>query len=156
MFAKRISRIMLVAFTAAMLSGCYFGRSTIRASDGGRYDIYADGSYLCSTGDDCSVTTRGIFGSTLFQAQQGDMVVGQRNLSRDVTLASILWMPFTCYLSVFIYQAYPDEIVIPVDQSLVPESSRSTWQTESSPSPTTSSGSSNVSGGGSVWDRPIY
>ena len=157
MFAMRISRVVLVAFVAAMLSGCYFGRSTIRASDGGHYDIYADGSYLCSTGDDCSVSTRGVFGSTLFEAQQGGTVVGQRNVSRDVTLASILWMPFTCYLSVFAYQAYPDEIVIPINQVMVPEPKRDAWNAESTPSQSTTTPTTNTNtSGGSVWDKPIY
>ena len=154
MFAERICRITLVAFTAAMLSGCYFGRSTIRASDGGNYDIYADGVYLCSTDEDCSVTTRGAFGNTLFEAQKGETVAGQRSVSRDVTFASVIWMPFTYCLSLFIYQAYPDEIVIPIDQDRVPVVQGSAWQTDSSPS-AASSGSSNASGG-SVWDRPIY
>ena len=145
---------MLVAFTAAMLSGCYFGRSTIRTSDGGNYDIYADGRYICSTDGDCSITTRGAFGNTLFEAQKGETVVGQRSLSRDVTFASVIWMPFTYCLSLFIYQAYPDEIVIPVDQDKVPLAGNS-WQTESSSVPSGSSGATHTTGG-SAWDKPIY
>ena len=146
---------MLVAFAAAMLSGCYFGRSTIRASDGGNYDIYADGRYLCSTDDgECSVSTRGAMGKTLFEAQKGETVVGQDIVSREVTFASVIWMPFTYCLSLFVYQAYPDEIVIPVDQDKVPLAGNS-WQAESSPVPSASSKTTNTTGG-SVWDKPIY
>ena len=146
---------MLVAFVAAMLSGCYFGRSTIRASDGGNYDIYADGVYLCSTDEDCSVTTRGAFGNTLFEAQKGETVAGQRSVSRDVTFATVMWMPFTYCLSLFIYQAYPDEIVIPIDPAVAPVNSESSWQAESSSTSSTTTRTTE-STGGSVWDKPIY
>ena len=155
MFAKLLCRITTVAFVAATLSGCYFGRSTIRAADGGNYDIYADGRYICSTGDECSISTRGAMGKTLFEAQKGETVVGQDIVSREITLATVLWMPFTYCLSLFIYQAYPDEIVIPVDQSVLPVTQGNPWRSESSPQPAASSGSSNASGS-SVWDRPIY
>ena len=155
MFAMRVSRIVLVAFVAAMLSGCYFGRSNIRTSDGGNYDIYVDGRYLCSTDEDCSITTRGAFGNTLFEAQKGNRVVGQRNVSRDVTAASILWMPFTCYLSIFVYQAYPAEIVIPIYDDVKPEPTRNAWREETSENPSTSTEESNTSGV-SAWEKPIY
>ena len=136
---------MLVAFSAAMLSGCYFGRSTIRASDG---------RYVCSTDEDCSIGTRGAMGKTLFEAQKGETVVGQDIVAREITFASVIWMPFTYCLSLFVYQAYPDEIVIPVDQDKVPLAGNS-WQAESSPVPSASSKTTNTTGG-SVWDKPIY
>lgn len=154
MFAKRISRIVLVALATAMLSGCYFGRTAIRVSDGGNYDIYADGRYICSTDEECSVTTRGAMGKTLFEAQKGETVVGQDIVSREITFASVIWMPFTYFLSLFLYQAYPDVIVIPVEQEKVPLAGN-TWQPESSPVPSSSSGTSATTGG-SVWDKPIY
>ena len=131
-----------------MLSGCYFGRSTIRTSDGGNYDIYADGRYVCSTDGDCSITTRGAMGKTLFEAQKGETVAGQDIVSREITLASVLWMPFTYCLSLFIYQAYPDEIVIPINRDYVP-SQGNAWQSDKQ-----NPASNNA--GGSVWDRPIY
>lgn len=148
MFASRICGIMLVALVATMLSGCYFGRSTIRTTDGGTYDIYADGRYLCSTDEDCSISTRGGMGKTLFEAQKGDHVVGQDIVSREITAATVLWMPFTYCLSLFLYQAYPDEIVIPVESGSAPLMQES-WQSESSGTPAPSVG-------GSVWDKPIY
>ena len=143
MFAKRISRIVLVALATATLFGCYFGRTAVRASDGGSYDIYADGRYICSTDEECSVTTRGAMGKTLFEAQKGETVVGQDIVSREVTFASVVWMPFTYFLS-----------LIPVDQEKVPLAGN-TWQPESSPVPSSSSGTSATTGG-SVWDKPIY
>ncbi|PWJ67405.1 hypothetical protein SAMN05720473_101276 [Fibrobacter sp. UWB15] len=154
MFALRIFRIATLAMVTALLSGCYFGRSAIRTSDGGNYDIYADGRYICSTDGDCSITTRGGMGKTLFEAQRGDVVVGQDIVSREITFASVIWMPFTYCLSLFIYQAYPDEIVIPVNQDKVPQTVYS-WQQEPTPVPSSSSGTTSTTGG-SVWDKPIY
>ncbi|WP_405339943.1 hypothetical protein [Fibrobacter sp.] len=145
---------MLVAFSAAMLSGCYFGRSTIRTSDGGSYDIYADGRYVCSTDEDCSIGTRGAMGKTLFEAQKGETVVGQDIVAREITFASVIWMPFTYCLSLFVYQAYPDEIVIPIDQDKVAQTTTS-WQPGTSTVPSASSETNNATGG-SVWDKPIY
>ena len=147
---------MLVALVATMLSGCYFGRSTIRTTDGGTYDIYADGRYLCSTDEDCSISTRGGMGKTLFEAQKGETVVGQDIVSREITFASVIWMPFTYCLSLFVYQAYPDEIVIPIDPALVPANSGNSWQAESSPTPSATTTRTTQSTGGSVWDKPIY
>lgn len=146
MFAMRMCRIMVAVMFTAMLAGCYFGRSTIRASDGGTYDVYADGRYICSTDEECSVTTRGAWGKVLFEAQKGSHVVGHDIVSREITAASVLWMPFTYFLSLFVYQAYPDEIVIPIDSSAIPVQ-QPTWQSESS---------ENSSVGGSVWEKPIY
>lgn len=154
MFAQRIFRVATLALVTALLSGCYFGRSAIRTSDGGSYDIYADGRYICSTDEDCSITTRGGIGKTVFEAQRGDVVVGQNIVSREITFASVIWMPFTYCLSLFVYQAYPDEIVIPVNQDKVPLTSNS-WQAESTPVPSSSSGTTSTTGG-SVWDKPIY
>ena len=150
MFAMKFCRVASVVFVTAMLSGCYFGRSSIRTSDGGTYDIYNNGRYICSTDGDCSVTTRGAFGSTIFEAQKNGTTVGERSISRDITLASVLWMPFTYCLSIFIYQAYPDEIVIPVDAGKIPRSEGSPWRESEQETP--ASGNA----GGSVWERPIY
>jgi hypothetical protein len=154
MFAQRIYRVAALALVTALLSGCYFGRTAIRTSDGGTYDIYADGRYLCSTDEECSITTRGAMGKTVFEAQKGETVVGQDVVSREVTAATFLWMPFTYFLSVFLYQAYPDEIVIPVDPSVVPMASDS-WGAKSAPVPSATSQTTNTTGG-SVWDKPIY
>ena len=150
MFAMRFCRVASVAFIAVALSGCYFGRSSIRTADGGTYDIYTNGRYICSTDGDCSVTTRGAFGSTIFEAQKNGTTVGQTSVSREITLASVLWMPFTYCLSLFVYQAYPDEIVIPVDADKVPYSSGSPWRANAQEKP------ASENAGGSVWDRPIY
>lgn len=154
MFALRIYRVATLALVTALLSGCYFGRTTIRTTDDGIYDIYADGRYLCSTDEECSITTRGAMGKTVFEAQKGETVVGQDVVSREVTAATFLWMPFTYFLSVFLYQAYPDEIVIPVDPSVVPMASDS-WSAKSAPVPSATSQTTNTTGG-SVWDKPIY
>jgi hypothetical protein len=153
MLAQRIYRVAALALVTALLSGCYFGRTAIRTSDGGSYDIYADGRYICSTDDDCSVTTRGAMGKTMFEAQRGETVVGQDVVSREITFASVIWMPFTYFLSLFLYQAYPDEIVIPVDPSKAPAGS--SWGVQSAPAPSATSGTTNATGG-SVWDKPIY
>jgi len=63
-----------------------------------------------------------------------------------VTLASILLMPFTFYLSAFLYQAYPDEIVIYVDDDNLPESREEKK----------SFGSTESYDGGSAWEKPIF
>ena len=153
MLAQRIYRVAALALVTALLSGCYFGRTAIRTSDGGSYDIYADGRYICSTDDDCYVTTRGAMGKTMFEAQRGETVVGQDVVSREVTAATFLWMPFTYFLSLFLYQAYPDEIVIPVDPSKSPAGS--SWGVNSASASSATSESANTTGG-SVWDKPIY
>lgn len=154
MFALRIYRVATLALVTALLSGCYFGRTTIRTTDDGVYDIYADGRYLCSTDEVCSIKTRGAMGKTLFEAQKGETVVGQDIVPREITAASVLWMPFTYFLSLFLYQAYPDEIVIPVDPSMAPMTGDA-WGAKSAPVPSAASQTTNTTGG-SVWDKPIY
>lgn len=89
----------------------------------------------------------------MFEAQKGETVVGQEVVSRDVTAATVLWMPFTYFLSIFLYQAYPDEIVIPVDPNMAPAGS--SWGVQSATDPSATSETTNATGG-SVWDKPIY
>ena len=134
-----------------MLTGCYFGRSEIKASDGGIYDIYADSRYVCSTNGDCSVTTRGVMGNVSFRAQTGDKVVGHSSVPREVTVGSILWMPFTYCLSLFLYQALPDVIVIPIDEPSAPVPYAPKWKSEE---PDASVSSDDA--GGSIWEKPLY
>ncbi len=93
-------------------------------------------------------------GKTLFEAQKGETVVGQDIVAREITFASVIWMPFTYCLSLFVYQAYPDEIVIPIDQDKVAQTTTS-WQPGTSTVPSASSETNNATGG-SVWDKPIY
>ena len=85
---------------------------------------------------------------------KGETVVGQDIVPREITAASVLWMPFTYFLSLFLYQAYPDEIVIPVDPSMAPMTGDA-WGAKSAPVPSAASQTTNTTGG-SVWDKPIY
>jgi len=147
MLARRLFAVVFILVALSSLTGCYFGRSYIQASNGGSYDIYEDGNYICSTGDECAVTTRGALGTHVFEAQKGNTVVGHKSISRSITVASILLMPFTFYLSPFLYQAYPDEIVIYIDESALEESRNDR---------TGSSGTSDHFSGGSDWEKPIF
>ena len=60
-------------------------------------------------------------------------------MHRSISFASILWAPFTYLSSIWLYQAYPDEIEIPIDTYLLRGGSNS----------------SDFDNGGSVWDRPV-
>lgn len=147
---------LVLLITALSLTGCFFGRSKIVVSDGGNYDIYANDQYVCSTKkSDCSLQQRGTSDPVRLEAVKDGTVYGETTTSRSITVASILWAPFTYYSSLFLYKAYPDEIYIYVgDRDRHKEggverykNSDGEWKTEEN-----TSGSSS----GSVWDKPLF
>lgn len=84
------------------------------------------------------------------EAVQGEEVVGTETVERSITLASILWMPFTYYTSIFLYRAYPDEIEINVvkDRTLpLKGKPAAVWKDEDLSAPRNN---------GSVWEKPLY
>lgn len=68
-----------------------------------------------SSDDDCSFQTRGTRAGGLLEARLNGRVVGSINIHREITMASILFSPFTYLTSIWLYKAYPDEIEIPID-----------------------------------------
>lgn len=137
------------------LTGCFFGRSKIVVSDGGNYDVYANDEYICSTrNDDCSLPQRGATAPVHLQAVKNGVVAGETDASRSITVASILWAPFTYYTSLFIYKAYPDEIYIYVsdgDRNQEDPAKRYYREEPGWDSKKSTSGSNS----GSVWEKPL-
>lgn len=146
MLCRRIASIAILLLLTISLNGCFFGRSKIVVSDGGSYDIYADESYVCSTGrGDCYLAKRGTSSPVHLKAVHKDVVAGETQISRSITVASVIWAPFTYYSSLFLYQAYPDEIYIYVGEP-DENGSGAKWLSEQDDAPKES---------GSVWDKPL-
>lgn len=137
----KVLSILLLASLSLSLTGCFAGRTSIVASQytSTPYDIYFNGNLLCKMSDesDCTIQTRGISNSGILEAYLDGQRVGAVAIHRSISLASILWMPLTYGLSIFVYKAYPDEIEIPIDSYVM----RSNFNSDTG-KPT------------SVWDRP--
>lgn len=138
----KVLSILLLASLSFSLTGCFSGRTSIVASQYAStpYDIYFNGNLLCKMSDnyDCSIATRGISNSGILEAYLDGQRVGVVAIHRSISLASILWMPLTYGLSIFVYKAYPDEIEIPIDNYVM----RSNYNSDTGKPK-------------SVWDRPF-
>ncbi len=114
--------------------------------------MYADDEYLCNTGRDCYIQTRGGSNPKLLKAVDDGEVVGMHHIERSITMASILWAPFTYYTSLFVYKAYPDNIEISIYPSMVERYSSGHGE-KGAPFKTDNSDRGNS--GGSVWEKPL-
>ena len=139
---SKVISLLLLAAVSVNLTGCFAGRTSVVASQYAStpYDIYLNGKQVCKMGndDDCSFQTRGTRAGGMLEAYLNGQRVGSTNIHREITMASILFAPFTYCLSIWLYKAYPDEIEIPIDTYLL----RNGGNNEG------------FDNGGSVWDRP--
>lgn len=140
----KVLSILLLALLSLSLTGCFAGRTSVMATQYASkpYDIYLNGNYICKMGDDsdCTIQTRGTSDGGVLEAYLDGQRVGAVAIHRSISFASILWMPLTYGLSLFVYKAYPDDIEIPIDiYALRSEHNSKSSFDESSVS---------------VWDRP--
>ena len=61
---------------------------------------------------------------------ENNNVVGSLPVRRSITLASILWMPFSYCISLFVYQAYDGDFMIYIN---APIKTSSSWSVEVDP-----------------------
>lgn len=137
----KVISTLLLATVSLSLTGCFAGRTSVTASQYASrpYDIYLNGQPVCRMGsdEDCSFQTRGTRAGGMLEAYLDGQRVGAVEVHRSISAASILWIPLTYGMSLFLYKAYPDDIEIPIDTYV-----------------TRPSYSNNNEQGGSVWDRP--
>jgi hypothetical protein len=135
---------------ALTLSGCYLNRTTISTTDGRDYKIYGDGELLCESSQDCKIAQRGTPHTMELKAVKGNTVVGRTSIKREITTASVMWGFCTYFITLYLYQAYPDNVFIPIDYSseIVSRTVRETGGNDWNTSPYKSQGS--------AWDRPGY
>lgn len=110
-------RIAYLAIFALMLplTGCFAGRSHIHATDGRSYQVYADGALICEDSQECKIGTRGTPKRLELELVKNGRVVGSKTVNREITGASIFWGFFTYFTSLYLYQAYPNDIYIPIN-----------------------------------------
>ena len=132
---------LLLATASISLTGCFSGRTSVTAShyDSRPYDIYLNGRQICrmSSDDDCSFQTRGTRAGGQLEAYLDGQRVGSIEVHRSISIATLLWAIPTYTAALWLYQAYPDEIEIPIDTYLIRNNNNS------------SNGETT-----SVWDRP--
>jgi len=145
---RNIALLGLLAMASA-LSGCYMGRTTITTTDGRDYKIYGDGELLCESTSDCTIPQRGTPHTIELEAVKGNTVVGKTTISREITTSSIAWGFITYFVSLYVYQAYPDHVYIPLDYNneilnrKLSESGGGDWNV------------SPLESKGSAWDAPM-
>jgi len=143
-----ISKICIAAI-ALSLSGCYLSRTTITTTDGRSYKIYGNGELLCEDSQDCKIGQRGTPNTLELEAVKNGTTVGKKTIKREITTASIVWGFYTYFSSLYLYQAYPDKVYIPIDYgnqgvSDLVRTERNTNDWNTSP----------YKSKGSVWDSP--
>lgn len=133
----------MLAF-ALSLSGCYLNRTTISVTDGRDYKIYGDGELLCESSQDCKIAQRGTPRTMELEAVKGNTVVGRTSIKREITTASVMWGFFTYFTTLYLYQAYPDNVFIPIDydNEIVNRKVRETGGSDWNTSPYKAQGSS--------------
>ena len=150
MKATKNIRALILALLCFSLSGCYLSRTTIATTDGRDYKIYGNGVLLCENSTNCKIGQRGTPNNLELEAVKGSTVVGKTTIKREITSASVFWGFFTYFITLYIYQAYPDNVYIPIDYSnsavsnmVKTSASANDWST----SPYKSQGS--------AWDTPM-
>ena len=145
---KYASRFLCVACLASSLSlcGCFAGRTKIAAADGRSYEVYGNGALLCESSQDCKITQRGSPHTIDLELVKNGKIVGSKSIRREMTTASVLWGFCTYFASLYLYQAYPDEVFIPINyreysEADSPSVQKSSWDT------------SLLSERESVWDK---
>ena len=140
----KVFQILTIATLSLGLTGCFSGRTSVVATQYASrpYDLYLNGNLVCKLGsdDDCTFQTRGTTAGGQLEAYLDGQSVGAIEVHRGISFASILWIPLTYGMSLFLYKAYPDEIEIPIDSYVL----RSGYRSDNGDS----------FGSGSVWDRP--
>lgn len=111
----RIAAIATISVVALSLSGCYLSRTHLHTTDGKSYQIYADGALLCEDSEDCTISQNGPPHRMELEAVKNGTVVGKTTIRRRITTESILWGFATYFTSLYIYQAYPKNVYIPVN-----------------------------------------
>ena len=117
MKAAGIIKLFLASTLFLSLSGCYLSRTTIATTDGRDYQIYGNGVLICENSTDCKIGQRGTPNTLDLEAVKGGTVVGKKTIKREITTASVMWGFFTYFTTLFLYQAYPDNVYIPIDYS---------------------------------------
>ena len=148
MYTKRNIAVFGLLAIAMTLSGCYMNRTAIRTTDGRNYKIYADDELLCESSTDCRIPQYGTPQSMELKAVMGNTVVGKTTIKREINGASIAWGFFTYFITLYVYQAYPSYVYIPIDYNndVVSKTVREGSGTDWNASPYDSKGSS--------WDAP--
>lgn len=102
---------------ALSLSGCYLSQTKIQTTDGKSYQIYGDGILLCDDSQDCKIPQRGSPHTLELEVVKNGNVVGRTTIKREITTASVFWGFLTYFVTLYVYEAYPDEVYIPLDYS---------------------------------------
>ena len=113
----RIAFTICAACLALTLSGCYMSQTHISVADGRSYKVYGNGVLLCEDSQDCKIGQRGTPNTLELEAVSNGKVVGRTSTKREITGASVFWGFFTYFITLYVYQAYPDNVYIPIDYS---------------------------------------
>lgn len=110
------SRLFSVACLASTLClcGCFLSQTKIMATDGRSYEVYGNGALLCDDSQDCKIGQRGSPSTLDLELVKNGKVVGNTTIRREITTASVLWGFCTYFTSLYLYQAYPNEVYIPI------------------------------------------
>ena len=132
--------------TSLCLCGCFFSQTKIMAADGRNYEVYGNGALLCESSQDCKISQRGSPHTLDLELVKNGKIVGSKSIRREMTTASVLWGFCTYFTSLYLYQAYPDEVFIPINyrnysETESPSGQKSSWDT------------SPLSESESVWDK---
>jgi len=131
-----VFQLILVALLCA---GC--STSRIRASDGGDHAIYVDDVYKAD--GEAFIGQTGPDHTAIIEARDGDRIVGSIAVQRQMGVGSVVLGFFTYFTSLYWYRHYPDEIVIPIKPTSLPQDSvkTQTWDKPLS--------------GPSAWEKPM-
>lgn len=113
----RIAAITIISVAAFSLSGCYLSRTHLHTTDGKSYEIYGNGVLLCEDSQDCSIAQCGTPYIMELEAVKNGTVVGKKTIRRHITAESVLWGFATYFTSLYLYQAYPKNVNIPIDNN---------------------------------------
>ena len=111
----RIVTLLAISAFALSLRGCYLSRTHLHTTDGRSYEIYGDGVLLCEDSQDCSIPQCGTPHRMELEAVKNGTVVGRTTIRRRITSETILWGFATYFTSLYLYQAYPKNVNIPID-----------------------------------------
>ena len=153
--AVTIASVVIIS----ILSGCYFGQTHIHSNAPGQFEVYGNGELLCENGQyDCKISQRGGPQTLELVVVKDDVAIGHTQIKREITAASVFWMFFTYFTSLYLYQAYPDEAFIFVDDTKIKKTSSfgnngsSNWDK----SPFSASDSWNSGNSGNSTDEEEY
>lgn len=143
-----VFRFIIPMLLALLMTGCWSGRTEVRTSDGMSYDIYKvqnnSQQLICPKGINCELFTRGTSDRAVYQARnQNNRIVGAIEAERSITLSSILWIPFTYCTSLFLYQGYTDNIIIPINPRKKYDELSGEYEDD-------------TPNDGSFWEQPLY